>query len=59
MPRRVIRVIMGCRGCGAESVDKAPAMEPDGRVKFSIEIAHGDLCPHMRRVKQESVIDLD
>ena len=44
---------MVCRGCGASGV-----MTVTGR-EFTCEITHGDLCPFLRRAKQDGVADMD
>ncbi len=57
--RRVIQVILQCRGCGEEAIDRNPVTMPDGQIHFSGDFKHKPLCPHMRTAKDEGVLDLD
>lgn len=56
---RVIQVVLQCRGCTEEAIDRHPVTMPDGTIKFGIDFKHKPACPHMRTARDEGLLDLD
>jgi hypothetical protein len=54
-----MRVALFCRGCGTKSVDDNAVRLPNGRVRFCLEHRHGERCPHVRKAKEEGIVDGD